>query len=99
VLAPGVLGPGRRFCRIAPSANPLYLGGDGATLDRAGNLYVATQRGVQIFDSAGCLRKIVRVPERPANVAFNLDESVLYITARRSVYALDMPGNRTEPRP
>ncbi len=89
VFAPGQLGPGRRFCRLAPSGIPFFPVGDGATVDAAGNLYVATLRGVQIFDPAGRLLGLLRVPERPSNLAFGgPDRRTLYITAGHSLYAV-----------
>jgi gluconolactonase len=92
VLAPGQLGPGRKFCRLAPSQFPFFPGGDGATVDDAGNLYVATLRGVQIFDSAGHLLDILCLPERPSNLTFGPHGRTLYITAGHSVYAIEMDG-------
>jgi gluconolactonase len=95
VLAPGKLGPGRRFCRLAPSLIPFIPGGDGATVDAAGNLYVATISGVQVFDPAGRLHGVLRMPERPSNLAFGgPDHRTLFITAGGCVYAargLDFP--------
>lgn len=90
VLSPGKLGCGRKFCRLAPSHIPLFPGGDGATLDAEGNLYVATFAGVQVFDPAGKLRGILSIPERPSNVGFGADKQKLYITAGRSLYAVKL---------
>ncbi len=88
VLAPGQLGAGRPFCRLGPGRVPFFPAGDGATVDAAGNLYVATPRGVQIFDPDGCSLGILLVPERPYNVAFGgPDRRTLYITSGHSLYA------------
>jgi gluconolactonase len=88
VLAPGRLGPGRCFCRLAPSWIPFLPGGDGATVDAAGNLYVATVAGVQVFDPTGKLRGVLRVPGRPSNVAFGGSaHGTLFITTGGSLYA------------
>jgi gluconolactonase len=89
VLGPGQLGPARRFCRLAPSWIPFIPGGDGATVDAAGNLYVATVAGVQVFDPTGELQGVLRMPHRPSNVAFGgADHRTLFITAGGSVYAV-----------
>jgi gluconolactonase len=88
VLAPGRLGPGRRFCRLMPSLIPFLPAGDGVTVDAAGNLYVCTLAGVQIFDPSGKLLDVLRVPERPSNAAFaGPGHRTLFITAGGSVYA------------
>jgi gluconolactonase len=98
VLGPGRLGPGRPFCRLAPSRIPYIPGGDGATVDAAGNLYVATLSGVQIFDPAGKLQRVLPLPERPSNVAFGgADHRTLFITAGGSLYAV--PGLGLPPVP
>jgi gluconolactonase len=91
VLAPGQLGPARAFARLACSGNPFFPGGDGAAIDRAGNLYVTSQRGVQVFDPAGQLLKIIAIPERPSNIEVSPDGQTLFITAGRSLYAADRP--------
>jgi gluconolactonase len=91
ILSPGRLGPGTKLARIAPGRNPLFVGGDGMAVDEAGNLYVASARGVQIFDPDGRPLRVIDVPETPSNVAFaGPDNKTLVITARRSVYAIRM---------
>lgn len=91
VLGPGRLGPGRVFCRLRRSRNPLWPGGDGATVDRVGNVYITSQRGVQVFDASGRFLALIRVPESPSNVAFGGQEGrTLYITARTSLYSVEV---------
>lgn len=95
VLAPGKIGSGRVFCRMQRTALPIYVGGDGAAVDAAGNLYVASHRGIQVFDPTGAPLGIIGVPECPTNVAFGgPDRRTLYITAWRSLYRARMlvPG-------
>jgi gluconolactonase len=88
IVAPGQVGAGRKFGRLAPSGIPLLPIGDGITVDTAGNVYVATMRGVQIFDPCGRLRDTIRVPERPSNLTFGgPDQRTLFITAGHSLYA------------
>jgi gluconolactonase len=87
IMAPGVLGRGRVFCRVRRDWVPLYVGGDGLEVDAAGNLYIASHRGVQIFDPCGRLARILSLPEHPSNLAFSRDGATLYITAQHSIYA------------
>jgi gluconolactonase len=90
VEGPGQLGAGRKFCRLAPSGIPLLPIGDGCTVDDRGNLYVATLRGVQVFDPCGNLLQIICVPERPSNLTFGgPNRQTLYITAGHSLYAAE----------
>jgi gluconolactonase len=86
ILGPGQLGRGRVAARVARDWFPVYVGGDGMTVDAAGNLWIASHRGVQVFDPAGRLLRIIAAPEPPANVAFGPDGTTLYITAKHSVY-------------
>lgn len=88
VLAPGLLGPGRQFCRLVFSGLPFFPVGDGCTVDACGNLYVATFSGVQVFDPCGGMLDFLCVPERVTNVAFGgPDRRTLFITAGHSLYA------------
>ncbi len=61
---------------------------DGMKLDEKGNLYTTTRRGVEVFDPEGKPLGVIEVPEKPANVCF--DGNVLYITARTSLYAVEL---------
>jgi gluconolactonase len=91
VQAPGCLGPGRVLVHLAHGPLQVYPGGDGMTVDCAGNLYIATPSGIQVFSSDGRALGILSVPERPSNVAFGGRQgTTLFITARHSVYALPM---------
>jgi gluconolactonase len=65
-------------------------GSDGLTLDVEGNLYL-TGEGVSVYDSDGSKIGTIQVPERPANVCFGgKQKQTLYITARTSLYSLQM---------
>jgi gluconolactonase len=91
IEAPGKLGLGHVHALMAWSPNPFYPGGDGMTIDAHGNMYVTSQRGVQIFNACGHRLGIIHVPERPANVEFGgPDRKTLYITAKHSLYAVPM---------
>jgi gluconolactonase len=88
IEVPGRLGPGRVFTRVERDWVPLYVGGDGMAVDDAGNLWIASHRGVQVFDPCGRLLRIIDLPEHPSNVAFGPDGRTVYITAKHSVYMM-----------
>jgi gluconolactonase len=76
-------------------------GADGMSIDRLGNVYLATKT-VAVYDPKG--RKIadIEVPEPPSNLTFGgKDNSTLFITARTSLYAVEMQvkGAPTPVRP
>ena len=65
-------------------------GSDGMTIDSQGNVYL-TNTAVKVYNAAGRLIETIEVPERPTNVSFGgKDDRTLYITARTSVYKLEM---------
>jgi gluconolactonase len=66
-------------------------GSDGMTLDAEGNVYL-TFRGVLVFDKTGKQIEHVKVPKGwTANVTFGgKDRKLLFITASKSVYGLQM---------
>lgn len=67
------------------------MGSDGMTIDERGNIYL-TGDGVTIFNPDGEKIGHIPVPERwTANVTFGgADRNILYITASRGLYALEM---------
>lgn len=66
-------------------------GSDGMTVDVRGNLYLTWRGHVQIHARDGTLIRKIKIPEGPANVAFGgADFKTLFITARTSLYALEM---------
>ena len=67
------------------------LGSDGMTIDHKGNLYL-TGKGVTVFNKRGEQIEHIDVDERwTANVTFGgPKQQTLFITAMKSVYALDM---------
>ncbi len=91
VTGPGKLGPGRVFCELQQPEGKDNTGGDGLTIDVRGNLYITSALGLQVYDPQGKLLGIISVPEQPANVTFGgADNRTLYITARTSLYAVDL---------
>jgi gluconolactonase len=65
-------------------------GSDGMTIDNRGNIYLTTEV-VSVYDSAGNHIEAIKIPETPANVCFGgKDKQTLFITARTSLYSLQM---------
>lgn len=67
----------------------LECGADGMTIDSAGRIYVATQVGLQMFDTSGRLGGVIDKPQSAwlSNAAFggpNLE--TLYVTCTNKVY-------------
>lgn len=63
---------------------------DGMTLDAKGNLYM-TSDSIQVYSPIGKYLGYIAVPERPSNVCFGgTNHSTLFITARKSLYAIDL---------
>lgn len=69
------------FCRVRRP--------DGLRLDEAGNVWIATLDGIEVFDPSGRPRERISLPERPANLTFGgPDGRTLYICARTSLYTM-----------
>jgi hypothetical protein len=65
-----------------------YKGGEGATTDEKGNVYIAAGQ-VFVYDPSGQLIETINVPERPTQLLFGgSDGKTLFITARSSLYAV-----------
>lgn len=91
VLAPGKIGEGKVFCELQQPEGQDNTGGDGLTVDTRGNLYITSGLGVQVYDPQGKLLGILSFPEQPANCTFGgPDNRTLYVTARTSLYAVEM---------
>ncbi|UCH64222.1 MAG: SMP-30/gluconolactonase/LRE family protein [Fidelibacterota bacterium] len=71
-------------------------GSDGLALDTEGNVYITSPRDepsfvVSVYDSSGNRLEEIEIPEKPANVCFGgEDRKTLFITARTSLYSLQM---------
>jgi sugar lactone lactonase YvrE len=67
------------------------FGADGMTVDEMGNLYTTAKGKVTIVKPDGKVAGVVTVPESPTNVEFGgKDGKTLFITARTSLYAVDL---------
>lgn len=92
VDGPGKISGGRTLCRLTQPEGKDNTGGDGMTVDVQGNLYITTHLGIQIFNSEGTSRGLVKFPQQPANVTFGgVDRKTMYVTARTGLYRVEMP--------
>ena len=65
-------------------------GCDGMTIDNEGNIYLTTSI-VAVYNSKGEKIETITVPETPSNLCFGgKDRKTLFITARTSLYSLQM---------
>jgi gluconolactonase len=91
VEGPGKLGEGKVFCELKQREEGANSGGDGLTVDEKGNVYITSNLGIQVFSSEGKHLGTIEFPEQPSNCAFGgKDNKTLYVTARKSVYAVEM---------
>jgi gluconolactonase len=66
-------------------------GSDGMTIDNRGNVYLTNQGAVWVYNRTGKLVQKIEMPKGPSNVTFGgADFQTLFITARDSVYTLQM---------
>jgi gluconolactonase len=68
---------------------------DGLKVDRQGNIFCTGPGGVWVCRPSGELLGRIIVPELPANLAWGEDGSVLFFTARTSVYRLQSKTHGT----
>lgn len=62
-------------------------GADGLAIDAAGNLFVTSNSGIEVFAPSGTKWGTITVPMKPSNCAFgDADHKALYITAQTSLY-------------
>ncbi len=91
VEAPGKIGPGKVLCELRQPKGSDNGGGDGLTVDTAGNLYITSGLGVQVVSPDGKILGVIEFPEQPANVTFGgPNRKTLYVTARTSLYSVEM---------
>jgi gluconolactonase len=88
----GTLGEHKKFVDIDPvDSQP-----DGIEVDQAGNVYVASKTGIQVFKQDGTSIGTIAVPEIPTGMAFaGKDLKTMYITTQGvHIYQVDVnvPG-------
>lgn len=85
VEADGGVSNSRVFCTLDQGAP------DGIRCDADGRVWSSAGDGVRIYDTSGKLLGTIPVPEVPANLCFGgADRKTLFITARTSLYAIDV---------
>ncbi len=95
VTSPGVVANPRVFANLDLKSRG---GPDGMTLDAEGNLYVAGQGRIWVFDKAGKQLRTHEVPEKPTNCVFaGPKRDTLYVTARTSFYRY-VPKDQVRPK-
>ena len=91
VNADGTLGEHANFINLDADAQP-----DGIEVDQAGNIYVATKTGIQVFKSDASKIGTINVPDVPTDMAFaGSDLKTMYITTQGTkIYSvkLNVPG-------
>jgi gluconolactonase len=65
-------------------------GPDGMKVDQLGNLFVTGPGGILVVDTAGVHLGTIRIPIPATNLAFGPKENELFITARSTVYRLQL---------
>lgn len=88
VAADGSLSEARTFANVGFQP-------DGIAVDAAGNLFITSAEGVQVYAPDGTLWGTIAVPAYAANVAFGgMDGRTLYITAESNVFRVQLanPG-------
>ncbi len=77
--------------RVFATQDPGKPGGpDGMKVDMDGRVYVAVALGVWVYSPDGTLLGILELPERPSNLAWRGDGSILAITAVDKVYQVKL---------
>lgn len=90
----GTISNGRKFAKLFLPGEVLDRKGrsssaDGMAIDKAGNLYVATYMGVQIFNSSGAFVGMINLPSFPVSLCFGDDDmKTLYIVSFSQVYKI-----------
>ncbi len=90
----GTISNGRQFAKLFLVDNVLDRKGksssaDGMAIDKAGNIYVATYYGVQIFNSKGEFAGMINLPHFPVSLCFGDDDmKTLYIVSYSWVYKI-----------
>lgn len=92
VLGNGKLGAKKEFAKLAgyeKGENGFSSGADGIAIDDKGRVYVATNKGVEVFDEKGTALGIIPIPQKPQNLAFaGKDKKTLYVVGRGAAYKI-----------
>lgn len=67
------------------------LRSDGMCVDKDGNIYTTTGKGIQVLNPDGELTQTIAIPEQPANCTLGgKDNKTLFVTARTGLYAVTL---------
>lgn len=90
----GTISNGRRFAKLLLPGDVLdrkarSSSADGMAIDKAGNVYVCTYLGVQIFNQQGDYVGMINLPSFPVSLCFgDEDMKTLYIVSYSQVYKI-----------
>ncbi|MBH2018455.1 MAG: SMP-30/gluconolactonase/LRE family protein [Burkholderiales bacterium] len=92
-IAPdGALGPRRNFAKLdgwQKTDTGNSSGADGLAVDEAGRVYVASNKGIEVFSSQGEALGSIALPKKPQNLAFAGEgKKTLYVVGRGAAYRL-----------
>lgn len=94
VASDGSLSNKRHFAELAgwsETENGWSSGADGLAVDAENRLYVASNAGVEIFDTNGKALGVIPVPKKPQNLAFaGKDKKTLYVVGRGAAYKINL---------
>lgn len=92
IAGDGALGKGRIFADLKSDqpGNP-----DGLKTDESGSVWVAAAGGIWVFNANGEHTGTIRIPEPPSNCNWGEGFRNLYVTARTSVYKIQIKANGT----
>jgi len=92
VLGEGKLGARKEFAKLAgyeKGETGFSSGADGLAIDNEGRLYVASNKGIEVFDEKGKALGIIPIPQKPQNLAFaGKDKKTLYVVGRGAAYKI-----------
>ncbi len=88
VAADGTASNGRVFADVTSETEDGLP--DGLKVDSLGNVYATGPGGIWVFSPEGKHLGTIKPPETPANCNWGEDGTVLYITARTSVYRIKL---------
>jgi len=85
----GTLRGGERLAELRVPSGKKDSGGDGATTDQEGRIYVTSHEGIQMFDAGGRMGGVISRPQDKAVVSCTFggpDRAWLYVCASDKVY-------------
>lgn len=89
VAEDGSLGGGERIAELRTTTGRMDSGGDGATTDTEGRVYVTSHAGIQVFDRWGRLGGVMTRPQEKGTVSCVLagpERRYLYVCSSDKVY-------------